>query len=356
MKSGGPVRVALVGCGRIAHVHASYLRSIPGVHLVGACDASPEAREAFTRRWGLPTCASLREMQAALEPDVVHVLTPPNTHATLAIELMRAGLDVLVEKPMATSVREADAMIATANQLGRVLSVDHNRWFDPVVLQARQCIRDGALGKLVAVELFAAFGEGEAGEIQEWKQSLPGGPIFDVLPHPAYLAHGFLGQPQRVAALHGFREDGVVTELRAVLEGESVLGTLCLSSGARPFANTVTLYGTERTAFVNLNNMTLILRRSPKLPKPLAKVLPNLDEAYQLCAATAKNTLAFLAGRQRYYPGIGVHLRAFYEAYRRGQKPPVSPEDGRAVVRLMEELLSPLSATRAGSLPPEAVA
>ncbi len=335
-----PIRVALLGCGRIAFAHAIYLRSIPGVELVGACDADGQAREGFTKRWGLPTCASLREMQAALEPQVVHVLTPPATHARLATELMQAGLDVLVEKPMATSRAEAEAMIAVAQQAGRVLSVDHNRWFDPVVLRARSALEAGQLGELVGVEVFASFGEGDGGNPQPWKHALPGGPIFDALPHPAYLLHGFLGPPQLVRTVHVVDDNGAVAELRAIVRGERGTGTLTVSTRAHPLANTVTLLGTKQTAVINLNNMTLVFRRSPALPKPLAKVFPNLDEARQLIGATWRNTIAFLSGRQRYYPGIGAHLRAFYAAYRQGLPPPVSADDGKAVVELMEQLLS----------------
>lgn len=339
MASAGPVRVALLGCGRIASVHAGYLRSIPGVELVGACDADPAAREAFTRRWGLPTCAGLREMQAALEPDVVHVLTPPTTHARLAMELMEAEIDVLVEKPMAISLPQANAMIALSERTRRVLSVDHNRWFDPVVVRAREALAAGLLGELVSVDVLASFEEGDVGGQQPWKRGLPGGPIFDTLPHAAYLACGFLGNPQQVRVLHVLGESGFVTELQALIQGERAVGTLTMSARIRPFANTVTLFGTKRTAIINLNNMTLVFRRSPALPKVLAKVFPNLDESRQLLAATMRNTLAFLSGRQRYYPGIGAHLRAFYAAYRQGLPPPVSAEEGRQVVALMEQLL-----------------
>jgi predicted dehydrogenase len=254
---------------------------------------------------------------------------------------MEAGVDVLVEKPMATAVAEADAMVATAERTGRVLTVDHNRWFDPVVVRARSALEMGALGEITGVELFASFAEGDGAEPQAWKQNLPGGPIFDTVPHLAYLAYGFLGEPRRLSVLHRVGDDGSIVELRALVEGERATGVLTMSSLVWPLANTVALLGTKQSAFINLNNMTLVLRRSPKLPKPLAKVFPNLDEARQLLSATVTNTAAFLLGRQRYYPGIGAHLRAFYAAYRQGLPPPVSAYEGKAVVHLMEQLLEP---------------
>lgn len=256
------------------------------------------------------------------------------------MELMQQGMDVLVEKPMATSLAEADAMIAVARQTGRVLSVDHNRWFDPVVSRARHALESGLLGELVGVEVFASFGEGEVGGQQPWKPTLPGGPIFDTLPHPAYLVYGFVGRPRKISTFHELDNGGAITDLRAVIQGERAAGSLTMSARVRPSANTVTLLGTKQVALINLNNMTLVFRRSWTLPKPLAKVVPNLDEARQLIGATVRNTLEFLAGRQRYYPGIGAHLKAFYAAYRQGLPPPVSAEDGKVVVGLMEQLLA----------------
>src|SRR5262249_49765089 len=107
-------RVALVGCGRIAQTHCGYLRGLPQVELVGACDVNPAGREAFTNRWQLPSFADVDELLSAAQPDVVHVVTPPATHAPLAIQLLKAGVHVLVEKPFAVTTAEAGEMRAVA--------------------------------------------------------------------------------------------------------------------------------------------------------------------------------------------------------------------------------------------------
>lgn len=340
MKIASRLRVALVGCGRIAHVHAGYLRQVPEVELVGACDLSPESREQFTARWQLPTFADREELLAAAAPQMVHLLTPPATHARLAIELMQAGVDVMVEKPMALSVGDADAMLAVAERTGRTLTVDHNRWFDPVMERARTLLAAGQLGELVAVDVFAgaAAGEDELPSPDHWKASLPGGLLFDLAPHPVYLMHGLIGKVQDVRVVRRIDAAGQISELRAAVDGERALGTLTVSSATRPFANTVTLYGSEMTALVNLNNMTLTLRRTRRVPKLIGKVLPNLDEAAQLVVATARNTVDFVTGRQRFYPGMGAHFRALYRALATSQPPPISAADGRDSVRLLQNL------------------
>jgi predicted dehydrogenase len=335
-------RVALVGCGRIAQVQCGYLRQLPQVEVVGACDLSRESREKFTARWQVPTYIDIDELLSAAEPHVVHLLTPPATHAGLAIQLLEAGLHVLVEKPMALKVEEADAMVAAAGRSGKYLTVDHNRWFDPVMQQARALLESGQLGALLGVEVFqgAAVGEAElpAGEHGAWKASLPGGILYDLAPHPSYLLTGFVGGIEALEVVTRVDERGRIRELRAVVDGARALGTLTLSLETRPFMNRVVLYGSAMTAEANLNNMTLVVRRERRVPKVVGKVLPNLEEAAQLVRATVANGIEFIRGRQRYYPGMGIHLRALYEALSAGKPPPVSAEDGRLGVWLLEEM------------------
>jgi predicted dehydrogenase len=334
------IRVALLGCGRIADVHAAYLRQLPEVALVGACDLDSAGRERFTARWQLPTFADVEELIAAAEPQVVHVLTPPATHAKLTIELLEAGLHVLVEKPMALMLADADAMVAVARRTGRLLTVDHNRWFDPVVQQARALLAAGRLGTLVGVDVFAgaAVGEGDLPESGHWKASLPGGILYDLAPHPVYMLSGFLGTVDQLHVVRRLDADGRLQELRAAADGAHATGSLTISLATRPPMNLITLYGSAMTAQVNLNNMTLIVRRTRRVPKLIGKVLPNLDEAAQLLRATVVNGIEFVRGRQRFYPGMGLHFRALYQALTAGQPPPVSAEDGRAAVSLLQRL------------------
>lgn len=335
------IRVALVGCGRIAHVHAGYLRQVPEVEFVGACDLDPDARETFARRWQLPTFLDVDELLAAGQPDAVHIVTPPGSHAPLARRLLAAGVHVMVEKPMALTAAEARDMVAAARAAGRHLTVDHNRWFDPVIVAARRLLDSGALGEITGVDVFqgAPLAEAEgAARAGHWTTGLPGGSLYDSAPHPAYLLRGFVGPVRDVRVIARHTPGGAVEELRAVVDGEKALGTFTLCSRSQPIMNRVVVFGTRATADVNLNNMTLIVRRNRKVPKIVGKVLPNLEEAFQLVVATVVNGIEFIRGRQRFYPGMGVHFRELYAALARGEAPPVSAEEGLDVMQLLEDI------------------
>lgn len=335
-------RVALVGCGRIANVHAGYLRQTPHVDFVGACDLDLETRERFAARWQLGTYADIDELLAAVEPDFVHVVTPPGSHARIVCQLLEAGVGVLVEKPMSVSLADADRMIATARATGRMLTVDHNRWFDPVMRAAVTAIERGEIGEVTGVEVFqgvmAGEGQGDAGEQIRWSQSLPGGPLFDSAPHPAYLLRGLIGPIRHLDVIADTTPTEGIRELRAIARGDLALGTLSISQQARPFTNRVTIWGSKESLEINLNNMTFVRRRTRQVPKLVGKVLPSFDEAYQLVAGTVRNTVEFVTGRQRFYPGMGVHFRMLYANLAAGRPAPVGLDEARDVVWLVDEL------------------
>jgi predicted dehydrogenase len=343
------LRVGLVGCGRIARVHRVYLQELPSVELIGVCDTDAAARAAFARETNLPEFATVAELIERGKPDVAHILTPPHTHAPLATELLKSGVNVVVEKPLALDTAAADQVIATARRAGRWVTVDHNRWFDPVVQDAARAVEYARLGRLVGVEVFqgAEPGEERPGEQAHWSTRLPGGLLANLASHPLYLMRRFAGPARDVRVLARRMPNGQLEEVRLIADGERALGAVTMSMRAQPFMNRLTLLGTAASLEINLNNMTLIERRPRRLPKLIGKVWPNLSEAAQLSSSTVRNAIAFATGKQRFYPGIGRHLAALYASVSQGGEPPVSAAEGRDVVAWYDEILSQSAAAAA---------
>jgi predicted dehydrogenase len=337
------VRVGLIGCGRIARVHRAYLQELASVELVGVCDSDETARGTFAGESGLAEFASVAELIARGRPQVAHVLTPPATHAPLALELLAAGVNVLVEKPLALTTAEADEVVAAARRAGRWVSVDHNRWFDPVVQQAARAVEVGRLGELLGVELFQGAEAGEADKLSadhaHWSARLPGGVLANLASHPLYLLRRFAGPARDLHVVARRAPGGQLEEVRLIADGERALGAVTMSLRAQPFMNRLTLLGSAASLEVNLNNMTLITRRPRRLPKLVGKVYPNLSEAAQLSTATVRNAMAYATGRQRFYPGIGRHLAVLYASVSAGGDPPVSAAEGRDVVAWYDAIL-----------------
>jgi len=109
-------KFALVGCGRIAVRHGELLTGpVAGAKLVAVCDIDSEKAQAFGEKHGVPWFTDMDQMMSEADPDVVSVLTPSGLHAEHVLRLARYGKHIVVEKPMALTLDDADAMIAACD-------------------------------------------------------------------------------------------------------------------------------------------------------------------------------------------------------------------------------------------------
>jgi predicted dehydrogenase len=121
------LKAAVVGAGAFGRHHASKYRGIEGVELTAIADANPEVRKGSLANHGVAAVADWRELLGKV--DLVSICTPAVTHAAIVRAFLNSGAHVLVEKPIATSLEEADALIALAERTGRVLTVGHQERF-----------------------------------------------------------------------------------------------------------------------------------------------------------------------------------------------------------------------------------
>jgi len=123
----GALKAAVIGAGAFGRHHASKYRHIDGVELVAIADPHPDVRKTSLATHGVPAVADWRELLGVV--DLVSVCTPAVTHAQIVRAFLNAGSHVLVEKPIATSIEEADALIALADRAGLTLTVGHQERF-----------------------------------------------------------------------------------------------------------------------------------------------------------------------------------------------------------------------------------
>jgi predicted dehydrogenase len=141
------VRIAVVGCGYWGAKHIRVLSSLPQVEQVVAVDQNVASTAALARSFpGLVTAVDIHEAIPLI--DAAIIATPPRTHAPLALGLLRAGKHVLVEKPMATSVSDAEEMIRVAAENGVTLMTGHTFEYNAAVRALRQTLLDGELGDI----------------------------------------------------------------------------------------------------------------------------------------------------------------------------------------------------------------
>ena len=147
------IKFALIGCGRIAQRHAEILGTgkVPGARLAAVCDTVEARARAFGEKYAVPFFTDYHRMMHALgaETDVINIATPSGTHASICLDLAPYGKDLVVEKPMALTLPDADAMINACDRAGvRLFVVKQNRYNVPV-RKLREAVEASRFGKLV---------------------------------------------------------------------------------------------------------------------------------------------------------------------------------------------------------------
>ncbi len=172
------IRGAVIGIGGIGKEHARMQLASGRIDLVALCDANPAARGIAEKEFlGVGFYCDIAQMLAQATPDLVSIATPHVLHAPQAISCLAAGAMVVVEKPMATTFEDAQAMIKASRTYGRPLTVYHNRRLDPWQLAAKAAVDDGLLGTLFEINI----GIGGANRDTTWRADkiASGGVLFD---------------------------------------------------------------------------------------------------------------------------------------------------------------------------------
>ena len=218
------VRVGFVGTGRISDLHAIEYLNNPHAQIVALCDRDPALAEARARAWGLDDpyiTEDFRELAALDTVDLVEVLLPHHLHLEAALAGLAAGKAVSVQKPMCTSVADADRMVDAARQARGPLRVFENFVFYPPVVKAKSLIDEGAIGDPLTIRIKSNPGRSDtAWEVPAatlaWRQNadqIGGGPlVFDDGHHKFALAWYFMGPAEEVHAWisHTTSPDGFV--------------------------------------------------------------------------------------------------------------------------------------------------
>lgn len=216
-----PLRVGVVGCGRIGHVRAEALR--PEDELVGCTDLQEGAARDLAATFGGRVCADLAELLAE-QPDVVVVATSHDRLADLAEEALEGGAHVLVEKPAATGVAQVERLAAASKRTGRLVKVGFNHRFHPGIARAAAEVHSGRHGDLLHVR--ARYGHGgRPGYDREWRarpELSGGGELVDQGMHLLDLVHWLAGPlPLHSALLRTQFWDAEVEDNAALILGSA---------------------------------------------------------------------------------------------------------------------------------------
>jgi predicted dehydrogenase len=231
-------RIAIVGAGAIGRTHID--RIVRSGHLELAAIADPtEAGQALARSLGVPAFAHHMDMLDHLKPapDSLGVVvgTPNASHVPIAVDCLNRGVAVLVEKPVADTVAEAQRLVDAQTRTGVPVLVGHHRRHNPIIRRARDIVQTGRLGPLVTAHVMATFFKPEAYFDLAWRRHRGGGPILINLIHEIDMLRFLCDDIAQVQAMsshqvRGFEvEDTAAAVLRFV---NGAVGTVVLSDTA----------------------------------------------------------------------------------------------------------------------------
>ncbi|MGH9349374.1 MAG: Gfo/Idh/MocA family oxidoreductase, partial [Vicinamibacterales bacterium] len=343
--AGTPLKVALVGCGKMGLNHVRAIRACHGAALVAIAD--PAADEATLRPLlpeGVRIFSSALDLLESVGPDVVHVVTPPGTHAEVAKQCLARGAHVYVEKPFTPTADEARDVLDAAERAGRSVCAGHQLLFEAPARALRRHLH--VIGRVVHVESYFSFKTVRTSRDGRTLMS-PVEQLLDILPHPVYTLLDALrsSSPDATPAIASLevRAEG---DVHALLRAGEATGVLVVTLRGRPIESYLRVVGTNGS--LRADFVRGALTRLAGAGASAISLLSNpYREAMQILVGSTKGFLSRILERKKGYPGLNELFEAFYESIRRGTAPPLLPSSILETVRICERVGHTLRAAEA---------
>jgi len=341
------LKVGIVGCGAIASIRhiPAFLKLKNEVTFQAVCDKNESLAQETSQKYQIPGVYSdLSQMLSEENLDIIDVCTSPQVHAPLAIEAIEHGCHVLLEKPMALKISDCDQMIDASHKHGVKLCVVHNMLFNPPFPKARRLVTEGAIGSFTGMRIFMSDPrEQMILKKDHWIHKLPGGLIGETGPHAVYMSLALLNKVKKVDVYaKNFLEHpwAPFDEFRIELEGEETVSSIAISytSNRRNFY--IDILGTEETLYLDFGTLLLIRQGSKDSMGPAAFARYLSDIAYQVTGGVIANGYKRVMGKLKY--GHAILIENFVNSILNDHQPPVTGEEGRETIRVMEMIVERL--------------
>jgi predicted dehydrogenase len=301
------IRVAVVGTGEFGRNHARVYRELEGIELIGVYDENPQRGAAIGAEFETQVLSSLEDLRG--RADAVSVAVPTIVHSNVGCKLLEMGLDVLVEKPMAVNLAEADLLLRAARKNGRILQVGHVERFNPAVIAVQPILNRPLFFEVHRLGIFSP-------------RSLDVDVIYDLMIHDLDILLALVDEP--------------VTEVKAVgipvLTAKVDIAHARLEFAGGAVANvTASRVSTERVRkmrfFQQHEYISLDYARRDVLRIGVKKPGPPPEFGYEKLNTPAVEPLH-------------AELQAFVEAVRTRKEPPTNGTAGRAALELATRVMA----------------
>lgn len=348
-----PIRLGVVGLGGIAT--SNHLQIWPKmkdeVQIVALCDIAKEKLEKASKQFRVKKLyADIVEMLENENIDAIDICTPPNTHRDLCLKAFRAGINCIVEKPLATTVATTDELIKSARDNKVNLFVIHNYSFLPVLRKAKDLVHSGELGDVLQVDVKLSLPE-EFSSLSNWAHNLPGGFLGEIAPHPCYILVEFLNNDIKDVKAQMIKRSSnkfiVGDELGVLVRTENAIGSFSVSLNSPTRRMIINLIGSKLWVFVDAEAQVLV--KYPPVTGSRAvfhRGMRAMSDIFQRINCLAGVSFNVITGRQT--PLFEGHKYLFSQAIKvlRGQGTyPVSLDMVRREAEILEIAFSQVGKT-----------
>ncbi|MEM1537366.1 MAG: Gfo/Idh/MocA family oxidoreductase [Candidatus Nezhaarchaeales archaeon] len=299
------VGIAVIGCGFWGANHARVISEIESAKLVAVSDIDATRAKMVAKRYGVKWYQNNAELLKDKEVEAVTICTPSSTHAQVALQAIKAGKHLLVEKPMAASLNEAEIMVKASKDQGVLLMAGHVERFNPGVRRVKGLIDSGKVGRIVLIS---------ARRVSSWPQRIGDvGVVMDLAIHDIDIARYLLGEnPREVYAVTG-----------------------SLYHTYEDHANLILTFKSGEAAFIEANWLTP--RKVRELRVTCTRGIITLNYIDQ--RVTVEGSEGSFTPNHTWMEPLKLELEHFTDSIRRGRKPMVDGNDGLEAIRIAEAAL-----------------
>jgi predicted dehydrogenase len=351
------LKIAIVGCGKVADQHVLAIHRIPDCRIEALCDRELLMAKQLGERFGISKCFSdLKEMLEAVSPDVVHITTPPQSHYSLAKQCLESGSHVYLEKPFTVSARETESLIQLAKRCGSKITVGHNYLFTLEMLEMRRVIKEGFLGgRPTHLESYWSYDLGDTnyvgpvlGNRDHWVRQLPGQLFHNIVSHGIAKLAEFLDDEliEIVSTAHQSEQFGslgaheVLDELRVLIRDKNgMTAFFCFSTQIKGL-NLLRVFGPAGSVTADIITGSLVRKETRAYKSYLTYFVPPFKNACEHLRNARVNVTNFL--RRRLYQDFGMKelIERFYNSILLGSEPPIPFREIILTARIMDEIFA----------------
>lgn len=337
------LKTAVIGYGKVAHIHAEALATIPESEFTAVCGRDAARARAFAEQYRVRPFTSVEEMVGAGVQAVV-VATPHPAHAPVTTAALRAGAHAIVEKPLASSLEDCDAMIGAARAGRRKLAMISQRRLYAPVLRVRQAIDDGKLGRpVLGTVTMLGWRDETYYRSDPWRGSWDGeggGVLVNQAPHPIDILQWYMGEVDELygawANLNHSTIEVEDTSLAVLRFKSGALGNIVVSNSQNPgLFGKVWVHGSNgATVGVQTDGGSMFIAGMTTVAEPPINDVWNVRGEEENLARWQEEDAAFFRGIDATKHYHRLQIRDFLQAILEDRAPLVSGEEGRKTVEI----------------------